>query len=46
MVPMKNLSVLLLVTVAGLARAGAPETVPVGNPGNRADTAAVFATAW
>ncbi len=35
---MRTLRVLLLALAVGLAQAGAPETVPVGNPGNEADT--------
>ena len=35
---MRKLCVLLLTTAAGLAQAAAPETVPVGDPGNQADT--------
>ncbi|MFC1806514.1 SUMF1/EgtB/PvdO family nonheme iron enzyme, partial [Planctomycetota bacterium] len=35
---MRSLSVLLLALAAGLAQGGAPKTVPVGNPGNEADS--------
>jgi len=35
---LRSLSALLLALAAGLAQAGAPKTVPVGNPGNQADT--------
>ena len=53
-IPVKNLSVflcvflcvLLLVLAAGPAQGGAPDTVPVGNPGNEADGTTFGAVAY
>ena len=46
----KNMSTLLLVValvaVAGVVQADVPETVPVGNPGNKADTTGFGAVAY